>query len=159
LNTSRISFGEMVAAGSGIALFLIMFAFKWFTVANDPTGLGDSNAWQAFTVIDLVLFLVALLPVGLALARGAGVDLRSLPGRPDLLVASAGALACALILFRLLDVPDLKVEYQGVTESGEEIGGVDRGVGIYLGLIASAGIAVGGYTAMRERAAGRVRRR
>ncbi len=150
----------MVAAGSGVALLMFMSAFKWFTVANDPTGLGDRNAWETFTVIDLVLFLVALAAVGMAVARGTGVDLRSLPAPPGLLVAGAGVLACALILFRLLVTPDVQIEYPGVTGGVEAVGGViHRAAGIFLGLVASAGIAFGGYTARKERESGRVRRR
>ncbi|MGH2743263.1 MAG: hypothetical protein ACREX8_08935 [Gammaproteobacteria bacterium] len=160
MDTSRISFGEMVAAASGIALLMFMSAFKWFTVANDPTGLGDRNAWETFTLIDLVLFLVALAAVGLAVARAARVDLRGLPAPPGLLVAAGGALACALILLRLLVTPDLEIEYPGVTGSVEAVGGVvDRGIGIFLGLAAAAGIAFGGYTATKERASGKARRR
>jgi hypothetical protein len=161
MDTSRISFGEMVAAGSGIALLMFMSAFKWFTVANDPTGLGDRNAWETFTVIDLVLFLVALAAIGMAAARASGVDLRALlPAPPGLLVGTAGVLACALIVFRLVVTPDLKIEYPGVTGGVEAAGGVvHRAVGIFLGLVASAGIAFGGFTGMKERAAGKVPRR
>jgi hypothetical protein len=149
----------MVAAGSGVALLLFMFV-NWFTVANDRTPAGQRNAWETFTAIDLVLFAVALAAIGMAIARGAGVDLRSLPAPPGLLVALAGLLACGLIVFRLLVTPDLQIEYPGVSGSVEEVGGVvDRGVGIFLGLAASAGIAFGGSAGMRQRASGAVRRR
>jgi hypothetical protein len=47
-----------------------------------------------------------------------------------------GALAFLLVLYRLIDPP----------LDGE----VEREVGIWLGLLASAGIAVGGYLGMQE---------
>ena len=158
MDTSRISFGEIVAAGSGIALLMFMLFFKWFSASNDPSGTGDRNAWETFTAIDLVLALVAVIAVGIAVARGAGVDLRSLPVKPWLLVAVAGVLACALIVYRLLVTPDLQLQYPGVTESADG-GVVDRGIGIYLGLAASAGIVFGGVAAKKERESRRVRRR
>jgi hypothetical protein len=159
VDTSRISFGEMVAAGSGFALLIFMSAVNWFNVVNDPTGAGKRNAWETFTTIDLILFLVALVAIGMAVARGTGADLRSLPVPPGLILAGAGLLACALITYRLLVTPDLQIQYPGVTGSVEEVGGVvHRSIGIFLGLIASAGIAFGGFTAMGERPSGHRRR-
>jgi hypothetical protein len=160
VDTSRISFGDMVAAGSGIALLLFMSGVNWFSVANDPTGVGDRNAWEAFSAIDLVLFLVALTAIAIPIAKGARANLRSLPVSPDWIVAGAGILACVLIVFRLLVTPDLEIQYPGVSGSVEEVGGVvDRSIGIFLGLVASAGIVFGGYTAMRERASRAAHRR
>jgi hypothetical protein len=150
----------MVAAGSGIALLLFMSGVNWFSVANDPTGVGDRNAWEAFSVIDLLLFLVALTAIAIPIAKAARVNLRSLPTSPEWIVTGAGILACALILFRLLVTPDLQIQYPGVSGSVEEVGGVvDRAIGIFLGMIASAGIVFGGYAAMRERAARAAQRR
>jgi hypothetical protein len=159
VDTTRISYGEMVAAGSALAL-LVFMSTNWYKVANDPTGIGDRNAWEAFAAIDLALFLVVLVAIGVAVARGTGADLRSLPARPGLIVAGAGLVACGLIVFRLLVTPDLQIQYPGVSGSVEEVGGVvDRGAGIYLALVASVGIVLGGYAATREHASGRPRRR
>ena len=51
-----------------------------------------------------------------------------------------------LILFRLIVIPDGDVDVDGVDFS--------RKIGIFLGLIAAAGITFGGWTAMNERASG-----
>jgi hypothetical protein len=51
-----------------------------------------------------------------------------------------------LILFRLIIVPDGSIDVEGVD--------LGRKVGIFLGLIAAAGITFGGWTAMNERASG-----
>lgn len=150
MDMSRISFGEMVAGVSGLALFIFMF-FPWYGVKTEFEGLGDvegvdGNAWEFFSFIDILLFLVVLVAVGMALARAAGAMPAELPAPPGTIVAAAGALAVVLILFRLLIVPDPDF-------TGDEVD-LSRKIGIFLGLIAAGGITFGGYTAMNERASG-----
>ena len=145
MDTRRLSVGEIVAAASGVALILFMSAVNWFTVVNDPTPTGRRNAWEAFGAVDFGLFLLALVPIGLAIANSAGVDLRDLPLHPRLIVAAAGLAACGLIVFRLTSIPDLQIDYGGAPPvSVKERGGVvEREVGIYLGLGAAAGMVLG----------------
>lgn len=150
MDTSRISFGEMVAGASGLALFVFMF-FPWYGIKTKFEGLGDieavnGNAWEFFSFIDILLFLVVVVAVGMAVARAAGAMPANLPAPPGTIVAAAGALAVLLILFRLVSVPDPAITGDAVDLS--------RKIGIFLGLIAAAGIAFGGYTAMNERASG-----
>ena len=89
--------------------------------------------------------LVILVAVGLVVTRAMG-SMPDLPQPPGLIIAGAGAFAVLLILFRLLVVPDGNVDVEGVDFS--------RKIGIFLGLIAAAGITFGGWTAMNERASG-----
>lgn len=144
---SRLSFGERVAAGSGLALVIVMF-LPWY---GRDIGLGTDNrsAWQAFGFIDLLLFVAAAMAIGIPLARASGALPRNPALPPAQVVAAAGALAALLVLFRILDLP---FEGEAAVETG-------RKIGVFLGLIASAGIAFGGYTAMNERAPRRVPRR
>ena len=158
MDASRISFGEMVAAASGLALLLFMF-FPWYGFGGksvEVPGSGtistpgaDVNAWQALSFVDLVLFLIAAVAIGLALARAADAMPSGLPAPPATIVLAAGALAVLLVLYRILDVPGAPIE-------GFENG---RKIGIFLALLAAGGIAFGGYTAMNERASRRSRRR
>ena len=152
MDTSRISFGEMVAAVSGLVLFIVMF-MPWFGVSADFEGVGttsvDANAWESFGFIDIVLFLVALLAIGAALARAAGAVPPELPAPLGMIVAAGGVLAVLLILYRLIDTPG-----ESVSGFGAEID-VGRKVGAFLGLIAAGGVAFGGYTAATEREGGR----
>jgi len=143
MDTSRISFGEMVAAVSGAVLFIVMF-MPWYGISAGGVSL-NVNAWERFSFIDILLFLASLLAIGVALARATGNMPTGLPAPPGLIVAGAGALALLLILFRLISTP------------GDDLGGaVDLGrkIGIFLGLIAAGGITFGGYTAGNERASG-----
>ncbi len=151
MDTSRISFGEMVAGASGVALFIVMF-FPWYGVSVEGAGSDidgpDFNAWESFSFIDILLFLVALVTIGLVVARAAGETPGGLPAPPGLIIAAAGALAVLLVLYRLIDPPGEDFSGFGVEA------GVARKVGVFLGLIAAGGITFGGWTAMNERASG-----
>ena len=147
MDASRLSFGEIVAAASGLALLIFMFV-PWYR--NDRGfDLQSLSAWKAFAFIDLVLFAAAALAIGLAAARAARAIPPDLPASPPTVVAAAGALATLLVLYRIVELPDPGVD-------GVEIG---RKIGVYLGLIASIGIALGGLTAMSEGSRGRGSRR
>lgn len=149
MDTSKISFGEMIAGASALALFIFML-LPWYGASAKVGGFSASanrSAWGAFSFIDILLFLVILVAIGLVIARATG-NVPELPQPPGLIVAGAGAFAVVLILFRLLVVPDGGVDVEGVDFS--------RKIGIFLGLIAAAGITFGGWTAMNERAGGQV---
>ena len=108
MDTSRISFGEMIAGASGLALFIILF-FPWYGVSLEGAGSDfdgpDFSAWESFSFIDILLFLVSVITVGLVLARAMGAMPAGLPAPPGLIIAAAGALALLLVLFRLIDTP------------------------------------------------------
>jgi hypothetical protein len=151
VDTSRISFGEMVAAASGLALFIFMF-LPWFGAEIDVAGFSQSDsasAWEALSFIDILLFLVVLVAVGVAVARAAGAMPSDLPAPPGTIVMGAGLLALVLILFRIIDLPT-----PDVAGLGEDTVEFSRKIGIFLAFIAAAGIAFGGYTAANERSGG-----
>lgn len=149
LDTSKIGFGEMVAGVSAVLLFVFMF-LPWFGVSADAGGLqfsGNATAWESFSLIDILMFLTIVATIVMVVARAAGAMPPDLPAPPGLIVAGAGALVVLLILFRLLNPPD------GPEVIGASID-VGRKIGIFLGLIAAAGITFGGYTAANERGSG-----
>jgi hypothetical protein len=155
VDTNKVSFGEMIAGASGLALFIFMF-LPWYGASastNLPGGEdfsvsgGSVSAWGAFSFIDILLFLVAVVAIGLVLMQMADSSL-DLPQPPGLIIAAAGALAVVLILFRLIFTPGEDTSGLGVELE------VTRKIGIFLGLIAAAGITYGGWTAMNERASG-----
>jgi hypothetical protein len=150
VDTSRISFGEMVAAASGLALFLFMF-LPWYGVDVKGASLGietpSATAWEAFSFIDVLLFLVCAVAIGAAVLRAMDA-MPELPAPVGQIVAAAGALAVILILFRLIDTPGETGSFGGIDFD------VTRKIGIFLGLIAAGGVAFGGYTQMNEPARG-----
>ena len=138
----------MIAGAAGIVLFLVMF-LDWYGVSAEGFGVDISvggNAWEVFSLIDLILFLVAAVAIAQAVLRATGNMPTGLPAPPAMIVAGAGALAVLLILFRLIVSP--------VDTDGLDGVDVSRKIGIFLGLIAAGAITFGGYTAMKEREEG-----
>ena len=137
--------GEIIAALSALLLFAFMF-LDWFgaDAINGGPGSGAGNAWDWFSFIDILLLLAILVAIGAAVAR-------AVAGRPGLgpVIAAAGAVALALIVFRLVAPGD------GFFEAAIA---PDRKLGPYLGALAALGMTLGGILASRERTRGGVRR-
>lgn len=139
MDTSRLSQGQMIAAVAAIALFIISF-LPWFGAPQisgvGPSGDtvtvgGDFNLWEAENPLDVYLLLVILLaiaPAAMTLLGG-----REAPLAPFGITLLAG-VGTLLILYQVFDNPS----------------DLDRKIGLFLGLIACAGIAVGGYLSMQE---------
>jgi hypothetical protein len=135
--------GEKIAGAFGVALLIIMFLAWWGTpdtieveglgeVSTEGFG-GDANAWEAADFLDLIWALTALVAIGLAITAATASQV-NLPVALSAITAGLGILSVVTILFRLIDTPyDL-----------------DRKYGVFLGLIAAAGIAYGGWRAMEE---------
>lgn len=142
MDLSRLSRGEKIASVSGLLLFVFMF-FKWFGVSVD-TGFGSvgaaGNAWDTLDLIRFILLLAILAAVGFPLLKASGNDLE-IPVPPATIITLLGGLSVLLVLFRIISPPDLGAD--GLVDVG-------RKLGVFLGLIAAAGIAYGGYTAMQE---------
>ena len=151
-DTNRLSTGEMIAGISGVVLLISMF-LKWYSVSvsggggilgNTSFGVGSANAWESFGIIDLILFVVAVVAIANAILKAMARDV-DLPWPTSTIVAAAGALAFVLILFRLLVDPVDVGDLPGTVDVD-----VGRGLGLFLGLISAAGIAYGGWRAMSE---------
>jgi hypothetical protein len=100
----------------------------WFS-ANG----GDSTAWQAFSITDLLIFAAALAGLAVGVVGLTGLSV-SYPIAGSAIATGFGALAFACILVRLIDPPH----------------DVEREIGIWLGLLLAGGIVVGGYLGMQE---------
>jgi hypothetical protein len=145
MDRSKLSLGDQIAAAGGIALLIALF-LPWYGVDVNVGGLSASesvNAWEAMGFIDILLFLVALVAIGVPVARATGSLPEDVPG--SLLILAAGGLGVLLVLFRLIDIPGSDVP--SVAESSVDFG---RKIGVFLGLIATAGIAYGGWRANAE---------
>jgi hypothetical protein len=151
MELDRLSTGEKISAVSAILLFILMF-FDWFGAkvssvqgfSGTIEGAGGS-AWDALDVIPIFLMLAIVVAIGVALIRLTDADLEP-PVSLNAIVAGLGAFAVLLILYRIISPPDFG-SFGGVS--------VDATLkfGIFLGLISAAGIAYGGYSAMREEGA------
>jgi hypothetical protein len=142
VDTSKLSLGDQIAAVSGIVLLIALF-LPWYGVDVNLGGLSASesaNAWEALDFIDILLFLVALVAIGVPVAKAAGSLPPDVPG--PMIVLAAGGLAVLLVLFRLIDLPTPDVDGSGIDFS--------RKFGIFLGLIAAVGVTYGGWRANEE---------
>lgn len=153
MDTASAGRGTLIAGVSGLLLFIFMF-FSWYGPPDEiggvevPTdqleaaGVDTSiNAWQAFSLVDLILFLAVIVAVGVMVIEMTGASV-SLPVAGSAVTAGIGALAFLLVLYRLIDPP-------GDTVAGQDID-LSRDIGIWLGLLATAGITYGGYEGMQE---------
>ena len=135
----------MVAAVSGLVLLISLF-LNWYKVSASG-GLIDVSAsvsgWEALGFIDILLFLIAVIAIAVAILRATSMMPRGLPITPGLLILGLGVLALLLVIFRLLSIPD---------EGAGDIPGVDvgRSFGIFIALIAAAGVTAGGWLGWNE---------
>lgn len=125
--------------------------FHWFGVkATNTSNLlfaiqsiePGKNAWEALAYIPIVLVITILATLAVA-----ALPLKNAVHRPSIpvnaVVALLGLVSVLLILFRIIKPPIFDVErtvtYEGTVQ-----------LPIFLALLAAAGIAYGGYRAMRE---------
>lgn len=144
---ARIQAGELIAAGSG-ALLLIAMPLPWYVRDTEVAGAqltASWNAWQLLSVIAVLLFLIGVVAIVAPALRGLG----AVPAgfRSDRVLVAVGLLGLALVLFRVIDMPTPSIE----VEAGDRAD-TGRGAGLFLALLATAGIAYGGRRAGRDRA-------
>lgn len=148
MDPSQLSPGAKAAGGAGILLLVAMF-LPWYEVSASVAGFSASdsgNAWQVFSFIDLVLFVTGVAGVGIAVAQLQN-KLGALPVPPGQLLLGLGGLATLLVVFRILSVPDGDIP--------DGIDGIDVGrkFGLFVGLLAAAGVAYAGTLFSKEPAA------
>jgi hypothetical protein len=125
----RVRAGELVGAVSGLGLLVFTF-LPWYSAGGE-----NATAWQAFSVTDIVLAAAGAtaLSVGIVVLFRLSV---SYPVAGSSVAGGLGIVALVLIVIRLINPPGN--------------GDVDREIGAWLGLIAAAGIACGGWLGMQE---------
>jgi hypothetical protein len=121
VDTRGTAQGLLIAGGAAIILFVSLF-LDW---------IGPASGWQAFRLVDIVLFLLAVAVAALVGAEVAGAQL-DVPLGIAWLTAAAGAIATIITLAFLLENRDISF-------------------GNILAVLASAAIAYGGWTSAQER--------
>jgi hypothetical protein len=151
MDADKLSTGEKVAGVSAVLLFVFMF-FDWFSVEVSggsgvftASAIAGGSAWDALEFIPIVLVVTILAAIGVAALRLTDSTFEP-PVSANAVVAVLGGLSVLLILFRIVDTPG------GGSVPGLSVD-VSPAVGIFLGLLAAAGIAYGGYRAMQEEGA------
>jgi hypothetical protein len=142
MDSSRLTPADMIAGVGGIVL-LISLWLPWYSVGIDVAGFSASesaSAWEVLSLIDIILFLCAVVTIGVVAAKAAGALPPDVPGA--LVLFAAGALAFLLCVFRLIDIP-------APGDVPDEID-LSRKIGVFLAVIASAAIGYSGWRANAE---------
>jgi len=113
---------------SGLGLLVVSF-LPWYS-----TGGENATAWQTFSAVDLFMAAAAVagLLVGICVLFRISV---SYPVAGSTVATLFGSIALLLIAYRLIDPP---------------ASGLDLEAGAWLGLLAAAGVTIGGYLGMQE---------
>ena len=176
MSDNRLGTGTTIAALAAIVLLVVMF-LSWFQLtgisaegsfgdfgnqsievsgddleaaAEDAGEDTSANAWQSFSLIDIVLAVAIAAALILAAVRARGVQL---PVPLSAIVAGLGGLATLLVLFRIISPPDLLDAFGGSTDVPDGVDvetDVGREIWSFVGLIAAAGITYGGWRAMQD---------
>lgn len=142
MDISKLTRGEQVIAGSGILLLIFSF-FKWYGIGGgsvDVQGVdvdipgASISGWDR--TLGMFAALIAIVMVAQILASKLGgvkmPDLGNITwGQVHL---ALGALALVFVIICFLDN-----------------GGTDRKFGLFVSIVAAAGLAVGGYLLAKER--------
>lgn len=117
----------LIAAGGGLLLFISLF-LSW---------IGEGSFWELYDIVDVLFALMALLAVavGASIATGNPINV---PGGAGPAVYTSGLIAFSITAFHLLE-------------------GEDRKIGIFLALIGTIGMIIGGLQLGRAPAEPRTR--
>ena len=125
--------GELIAAGSGLLLLVALF-LPWYSRDTDIAGAVINQtwtAWQALPVIASLLFLMGVAAIAVPIAPKGF--------RSDRALLILGLLALVLVLFRTIDLPLPDVDLVKGDSADSS-----RGAGLFLALLAAAGVVSGG---------------
>lgn len=141
---TRVGAGELVAGGSGL-LLLISMLLPWYGRETNIAGAVVTEswtAWQSLSAVAILLFAIGLAAIAVPVGR----MLRPAPGRfrDDRLLVLLGLFGVLLVLFRLIVPPIAGIDLQPGDSAD-----TSRDAGVFLALIATAGIAYGGRRAAR----------
>jgi len=128
----RVRTGEIVAGVAGVVLLLSTF-LEWYTVRGRADGL---TAWGAFSVVDLLVALVAVLGITLAASEVIGRG-PALPVAIGVITTTLALAATLLVLYRILNQP-----------GPNDVIGVAAGA--WIGLAACLGVFLGAWLSLSD---------
>lgn len=126
MDLRRLRVGEWIVGACGLLLLIALF-LPWY---SEPS----STAWEAFTVLDVILALLALAAIAVPIVTSAH-RVPALPLAIESLTALFGVLGVILVLIRVANLP------------GDLHG---RDIGLWLALAATLGVTAGALVGMRD---------
>ena len=136
--------GELIAGISGLVLIISPF-LDWYSISAKNSVVDFSvsgSGWDALSWVPWIITLCGLAAIALAIVRATGNRLPNLPASPGFIVLVLGGISLILVLFRVLVTPDA-----GASSSLVDVG---RAFGIFIALLAAAGVTFGGYALWNE---------
>ena len=141
--------------GAGVVLLVALF-LPWYELGRGivfgPPDVLDAraSAWDAFTVIDILLALGALAAIAVLVVTA----LEATPAVPlamQSMLTLFSVVLLLLVVFRLVDPPDVSfLESENAAGTRQHIEDVDLAAGAWIGLVSVLGVLVGGLIGMRD---------
>jgi hypothetical protein len=124
----RLRHGEWIAGISGVVLVIALF-LDWYS-----SGDVSANAWDVFTVTDVLVAVAAAWGIALAVTAATQRS-AAVPQAISALTVPFALLAAVLVVINTVSLP----------------GGADgREFGLWLGLAASLGVLIGAWRSMGD---------
>jgi hypothetical protein len=144
MELKRVRLGEWIAGASAVALLGFMF-LGWFGAepkeARDAvvSGKAEQTAWEAFGVLDIVLALTAAMGIALVVVTAT----QRTPALPIAFVSVTALVALVATVWLAIRAAAPPAPEGSNLETTRE-------TGLWLGLLACAGIAAGALAGMRD---------
>jgi hypothetical protein len=143
----KLTRGERIVMICSAALVVLSFVPLWASIEVEA-GLGfegvseNGNAWDAYGFIVKLGIILAVVALGISIARLVGASFTL----PPLTYVGLGAASFVLLLIGVLTGP----EDAGLGAFAEAAGiDISRGLLLFVGVVLAAGIAFGGYLHMQ----------
>jgi len=141
--------------GAGLLLLVALF-LPWYELGSGrvvgPPDVLDAHAsaWDAFTVLDVLLAVGALAAIAVVIVTAVHAT-PAVPLTMESLVTLVAIVLLVLVVFRLADPPDVSfLESTASPAAREQVDEVELAAGAWLGLVGTLGILAGGLLAMRD---------
>jgi hypothetical protein len=132
----RLGRGELIAGIAGLILILSMFIFAWYGLEGFSGDAFDAlDDW-----VNIILVFTAFAAMALALF-GSDVARASVP--LSVVTTVLGGLSTIVVLIYIVSPPSVGFGNLGSVD-------LDVKLGVWIGLISSVAIAVGGWLTMQE---------
>ena len=143
MTLTKVRAGDLLAGLGGIALLVVLFA-PWYDflpgVYTGTRTIPDNNtvqsAWEAFSLLDIVLTLTALLGI-VQLATTAFERTTAWPVAAEVFLAAIGALVSLWTLIRVINPPGPNFA-------------ADLRWGAWVGLLCVLAVTAGAWWSMRD---------
>jgi hypothetical protein len=124
MDVRRLRAGELIAGAAGFVLLVSLF-LSWY---------DGQSGWESLGILDVILALVALDAIAIPIVTAA-YRVPALPLAHQSLTVLVAAVAVLLVLARVVNIPDWASGREG---------------GLWLGLLATLGVAAGSLIAIRD---------